>query len=98
MISDKDIEHLAALARIEMAEEEKNVIRRDLDAILTYVAELSEAVPEKTDSLGLRQDGNRNVLREDVSTGIIILRSSGLNEGCSFPSDYCSSQEVACGW
>ena len=69
MISDKDIEHLAALARIEMAEEEKNVIRRDLDAILTYVAELSEAVPEKTDSLGLRQDGNRNVLREDVSTG-----------------------------
>jgi aspartyl-tRNA(Asn)/glutamyl-tRNA(Gln) amidotransferase subunit C len=66
MISDKDIEHLAALARIEMAEEEKNVIRRDLAAILAYVTELGQVLPD-TEAAVAGQSEERNILREDIS-------------------------------
>jgi aspartyl-tRNA(Asn)/glutamyl-tRNA(Gln) amidotransferase subunit C len=66
MISDKDIKHLAALARLELAEEEKNVIRRDLAAILAYVAELEQALPD-TEAAVVGQSEERNILREDIS-------------------------------
>jgi len=43
MISKKDIEHLARLARIDMSEKEKEKLARDLQAVLAYVKTLQEA-------------------------------------------------------
>ena len=43
MIEKKDIEKLASLARIEIAEGEKGKLVEDLESILGYVSELSDA-------------------------------------------------------
>ena len=43
MIEIKDIEKLASLARIALAQEEKQQLSRDLESILGYVSELKSA-------------------------------------------------------
>ncbi|MDP2676435.1 MAG: Asp-tRNA(Asn)/Glu-tRNA(Gln) amidotransferase subunit GatC [bacterium] len=43
MISKKDIEHLAKLARIDVSEAEKEKLAQDLQAVLAYVKTLQEA-------------------------------------------------------
>jgi aspartyl-tRNA(Asn)/glutamyl-tRNA(Gln) amidotransferase subunit C len=43
MIEIKDIEKLAALARIEINESEKAKLGRDLESIVSYVSELTNA-------------------------------------------------------
>ena len=62
MIEKKDIEKLAYLSRIEVSEEEKDILRKDMESILEYVSQIKEAVsrvPEK-------EAGElRNVMRED---------------------------------
>ncbi|MBI5754051.1 Asp-tRNA(Asn)/Glu-tRNA(Gln) amidotransferase subunit GatC [Candidatus Peregrinibacteria bacterium] len=62
MIEKKDIEKLAHLSRIEVSEEEKDVLRKDMESILDYVSQIKEAVsqvlPKEAGEL-------RNVMRED---------------------------------
>lgn len=67
MINDQDIRRLATLARLELAEEEKNIIRRDLTAILAYVAELERALPVVPEGAAAGPSEEYNVLREDIS-------------------------------
>ncbi len=43
MITVKEVEHLAQLARIELDESEKEGLTRDIDSILSYVDELKKA-------------------------------------------------------
>lgn len=43
MITVKEVEHLAQLARIELNESEKEGLTRDIDSILSYVDELKKA-------------------------------------------------------
>lgn len=63
MIEVKDIEKLAALARIALSESEKETLRREVDSILDYVGEVQKV------SSGLdteRKAGEiRNVMRPD---------------------------------
>jgi aspartyl-tRNA(Asn)/glutamyl-tRNA(Gln) amidotransferase subunit C len=62
MMEIKDIEKLAELAKIELNEEEKKGLLKDLDSILDYVKQISEAeVPE----INLDYE-NKNVWREDI--------------------------------
>lgn len=57
----KDIEKLAELAKIELNDEEKGKLLKDLDSILGYVEQIKEAeVPEAS-----REYDNKNVWRED---------------------------------
>lgn len=57
----KDIEKLAELAKIELNEEEKKSLLKDLDGILDYVKKINEVeVPE----IGIEYK-SRNVWRED---------------------------------
>jgi len=69
MITRKDIEKLADLARIHLDDSEKDTLASEIDAILGYVVQLQKAsqnAPEKSDFL-------RNVFRDDMSpheTGI----------------------------
>jgi aspartyl-tRNA(Asn)/glutamyl-tRNA(Gln) amidotransferase subunit C len=62
MIEKKDIEKLAALSRIEVLEEEKDILRKDMESILGYVSQIKEVVsmapPREAGEL-------RNVMRED---------------------------------
>lgn len=58
----KDVEKLAELAKIELTEEEKKALLKDMDSILDYVKQITEAdVPELEVNYP-----NKNVWREDL--------------------------------
>lgn len=64
MITRADVENLALLARIEISEEEKERLQKDLESILGYVSELTSVVgefeaPHKEELI--------NVMREDAN-------------------------------
>ena len=64
MISKKDVEHVAKLARIEITEEEKEKFTKQLDDIIKYVEQLNEV-----DTTGVEPMAHAyplfNVVRED---------------------------------
>jgi aspartyl-tRNA(Asn)/glutamyl-tRNA(Gln) amidotransferase subunit C len=63
MLEIKDIEKLAKLARIQLDEEEKNRLLKEIDPILGYVAQIQE-VSSKGDST--KKAGEiKNIMRED---------------------------------
>ena len=64
MISRKEIEYLARLARIELAETEKVKFEKDLSGILDFVAKLDEVDTADTAPLAGGTDLS-NVMRED---------------------------------
>ncbi|MFA5764507.1 MAG: Asp-tRNA(Asn)/Glu-tRNA(Gln) amidotransferase subunit GatC [archaeon] len=65
MLEIKDIEKLAKLARIELTEDEKKKLLKEVDPILAYVAQLKEVVSVVGEE---KKAGElRNVMREDVN-------------------------------
>jgi len=65
MLEIKDIEKLAKLARIKLADEEIEKLLKDVDPILDYVAQLKEVVSAVGEE---KKAGElRNVMREDVN-------------------------------
>lgn len=64
MISKKDVEHVAKLARIEITEEEKEKFTKQLDDIIKHVEQLNEV-----DTTGVEPMAHAyplfNVTRED---------------------------------
>jgi len=64
-ITIAEVEHVANLARLELAEEDKETLRSQLDAILSYVDKLGEL-----DTGGVEPTSHvlpiNNVFREDV--------------------------------
>lgn len=63
MLKKEDIEHLSALARVTVSDEEKAAFAPQLDAILAYVSELGKVVTKEdaTPKAGVL----RNALRAD---------------------------------
>lgn len=61
-----DIQHLATLARIELAPEEAAQLASEFDAILGYVAAVQEISADAADAPA--HSSHRNVFREDVET------------------------------
>lgn len=63
MIEGKDIEKLAALARIAITPEERDTFLAEIDSILAYVAQIKKATPGGVETqFGLV----KNVLRDDT--------------------------------
>lgn len=62
MISREEVEHLAALARLKLGEEEMNALQGDMSNILEYVGQIAAANLE-VKSEGIV--GPRNIMRED---------------------------------
>lgn len=63
-LSNKEVEHIAHLARIGLSEEEKRKFSRELSSILDYVQKLNEVDTEKTKPTS-QVTGLVNVLRQD---------------------------------
>ncbi len=63
MLEIKDIEHLAKLARIELSEEEKKNLLKEVDPILGYVSQIKEVVSTMTAEK--KAGEHRNIMRED---------------------------------
>lgn len=65
MIEIKDVEHLAGLARIAISNNEKELLRHDLEEILGYVSQVKNA-EERGSNAEEREKGELyNVMRED---------------------------------
>lgn len=64
MVDVKDIEKLAVLARIKIADDEKVALTKEIDSILAYVDQIKKATValDPTPALG----SVYNVMREDV--------------------------------
>ena len=64
MITVKDVEHVAKLARLELSEAEKETFTKQLDSILNYVEQMNEV-----DTTGIEPMSHvipvTNVMRED---------------------------------
>lgn len=66
MISKKQVEHMAKLARIELIEEEKEKFTKELSSILDYVEQLKKV--NTTGIEGVSQvTGLKSVVRDDES-------------------------------
>jgi len=65
MISKKDVQYIARLARIELTEAERAKFEKELSAILEFVAKLGEVDTSAVESLSGGTELT-NVLREDV--------------------------------
>ncbi|MDB5238910.1 MAG: glutamyl-tRNA(Gln) and/or aspartyl-tRNA(Asn) amidotransferase subunit [Candidatus Parcubacteria bacterium] len=64
MITVKDLEHLATLARIELTEDDKESLVKEFDSILGYVDQLKK-VDVSLDAAG-RVGAVKNVMRSDT--------------------------------
>ncbi len=62
----KDVEKLAELAKIELSEEEKKNILKDMESILDYVKQIESVdLPTQTGVDNIQYE-NRNIWREDL--------------------------------
>lgn len=77
MLTQKDLEHLAELARIDFQENESEKLQKDLGAILDYFKELQEL---DTDGIEPMAGGTelKNVTREDELASSIKRQASGI--------------------
>lgn len=64
MITIKDVEHVAKLARLEITEEEKEKFSKQLGDVLMYVEQMNEVDTSDVKPLSHVVDFN-NVMRED---------------------------------
>jgi len=58
----KDIENLAKLCRIELSDEEKKELMKEMDLILGFVDQIQEV---ETEDLKVEEGDLRNIMRED---------------------------------
>ena len=65
MISRKDVQHIARLARIELSEAEEMKFEKELSAILDFVAKLNEVDTTRVEPLAGGTD-LKHVMREDA--------------------------------
>ena len=64
MITIKDVEHVAKLARLELTEEEKEKFTGQLGAVLEYVNQMNEVDTSNVEPMAHAIDFS-NVMRED---------------------------------
>jgi len=83
-MDSRELEKLKMLARLSIADEELQMLQKDLGAILEYISKIREV---RTDVGALLMDEHRNVFREDEGpheTGIytkILLQEAPNHEG-----------------
>jgi aspartyl-tRNA(Asn)/glutamyl-tRNA(Gln) amidotransferase subunit C len=91
-ITDKQIDDLAHLARLEFKDSEKNAIKNDLERIIEFCDVLGELDTEGLDPL-IYLSNEKNILRPDEVGGHLdkekVLRNAPLSD-----SDYIKVPKV----
>ena len=64
MLSDKELDHIAKLARLEIRPEEREKLKKDLSAILDYIDQLNQADTSSVEPL-YQTTGLLNSTRKD---------------------------------
>jgi len=92
MISKKDIENLANLARIRLSEAEKESLAKDVDSILAYVDQIKTA---PVGDLKPQAGAVKNVVREDVAVAILAEdRERILDEAPKREGDFVAVKKI----
>jgi len=99
MIDKSDIENLSKLARIELNEEEKKSLTKDIDNILSFVEQIKEVLPAQAGSADLPEIPEvqklRNVLREDENPHESGVNTKELLEGApETEGEYIKVQKI----
>ena len=68
MLSDKELDHIAKLARINIEPEKRDQLKKDLSAILDYIEKLNKADTSSIEPL-YQTTGLINATRTDDSRG-----------------------------
>ena len=104
MISTKDIEKLASLARIHLVDAEKESLRTEIDSILEYVGQIQSASTEVfSNGAGASGFGSstqnvsshRNVFRDDKNAHESGINTEALlNEAPEREGDYVKVKDI----
>ena len=78
MLSDKEVQHIASLARIKLTSQEEEKFKKELSSILDYIETLKRVDTEQVAPL-YQTTGLVNVLRPDESRPSFIMDEK-LNE------------------
>lgn len=78
MLTDKEIKHIAELARIEISAKEEKNLKKDLSSILEYIDQLNEVDTDKVEPL-YQTTGLVDSFRNDEPRGEFEM-NEGLNE------------------
>ena len=70
MVSKKDVEYIASLARIKLNKKEKDKLLKDLSSILDYVEKLKEVDTTNIEPM-VQVTGTLNKLREDKKPKVL---------------------------
>jgi aspartyl-tRNA(Asn)/glutamyl-tRNA(Gln) amidotransferase subunit C len=91
-LTDKKIDELAHLARLEFKDEEKKAIRTDLDKIIDFCDQLKEVNTEGVEPL-VYVNSETNVLRED-KVQPMLDKKDALKNAAESDSDYIKVPKV----
>ena len=94
LLSQKDVEHIAKLARIQLTDTEKKKLVSELSSILSYIDQLKEVdtkgVPPTAQVTGLT-----DVLRDDVAIQQSVdIREQLLNAAPKRTGDFVETKAV----
>ncbi len=78
MLTDKEIQHIASLARIEITDKETEKFKKDLSSILDYINQLNSVDTEGVEPL-YQTTGLVNSIRDDEPRGDFQMNEK-LNE------------------
>jgi len=93
MITVKELEHLAVLARIDLSEDDKKSLVKEFDSILGYVDQLKK-VDVKMDAEG-RVGAVRNVMRPDIASPVSVEdREALLAEAPDREKDFIAVKKI----
>jgi len=91
-ITDKEIDRIAELAKLQFVDEDKEAIRQDMNKILTFIEKLNELDTSNTEPLLFMND-EKNALRPDVAR-IDITQKEALQNAPQKDSDYIKIPKV----
>jgi aspartyl-tRNA(Asn)/glutamyl-tRNA(Gln) amidotransferase subunit C len=72
MLTDKDIEHIAGLARIKIDKDERKTLKKELSLILDYMKSLNKVKTDNVDPL-YQSSGVKNEFQSDEHRGLFDM-------------------------
>lgn len=88
--TEQELDNLSKLARINVSQDEKAKMLKDMQSILGYVSEINEVSGELT----LPKEEVRNVMREDVVTRSGEARDIIFEDAPASSGDYIKVTQV----
>jgi aspartyl-tRNA(Asn)/glutamyl-tRNA(Gln) amidotransferase subunit C len=85
-ITDKIVDHIAHLSRLEFEGDKKEAIKKDMNNIISFIEKLQEVNTENVEPLIFMSD-EVNVLREDVAEET-LTQEQALKNAPKKDSDY----------